>query len=165
MKITTKHTTNSSVTFVTPKRLRLLLSAVMLRKLTILGKQKKNSSRNTTTIRASRPYFFDSYSFTVALFLLFFSLVGGMSKTMASLQAFPSSLLSRTWSCALIPFPFLSNACHAGLFNLDVVLFLIRLPEIIRTLILLFILLHIYGVATATESYFLPRSQQFLSLV
>ena len=84
---------------------------------------------------------------------------------MASLQAFPSSLLSRTWSCALIPFPFLSNACHAGLFNLDVVLFLIRLPEIIRTLILLFILLHIYGVATATESYFLPRSQQFLSLV
>ena len=30
--------TNRSVTFVTPKRLRLLLSAVMLRKLTILGR-------------------------------------------------------------------------------------------------------------------------------
>ena len=60
MKITTKHATNSSVTFVTPKRLRLLLSAVMLRKLTILGKQKKDSARNTTTIRASRPYFFES---------------------------------------------------------------------------------------------------------
>ena len=28
--------------------------------------------------------------------------------------------------------------------------------EIIRTLILFFIMLHIYGVATATESYFLP---------
>ena len=59
MKITTKHATNSSVTFVTPKRLRLL-SAVMLRKLTILGKQKKDSARNTTTIRASWPYFFES---------------------------------------------------------------------------------------------------------
>ena len=59
MKITTKHATNSSVTFVTPKRLRLL-SAVMLRKLTILGKQKKNSARNTTTIRASWPYVFES---------------------------------------------------------------------------------------------------------
>ena len=59
MKITTKHATNSSVTFVTPKRLRLL-SAVMLRKLTILGKQKKDSARNKTTIRASWPYFFES---------------------------------------------------------------------------------------------------------
>ena len=34
-----------------------------------------------------------------------------------------------------------------------------------RTLILLFIMLHIYGVTTATESYFLPLSQQFLSLL
>ena len=29
-----------------------------------------------------------------------------MAKTMASLQAFPSSPLPRAWSCALIPFPF-----------------------------------------------------------
>ena len=29
-----------------------------------------------------------------------------MAKTMASLQAFPSTLLSRAWSRALIPFPF-----------------------------------------------------------
>ena len=29
-----------------------------------------------------------------------------MAKTMASLQAFPCSLLPRTWSRALIPFPF-----------------------------------------------------------
>ena len=29
-----------------------------------------------------------------------------MAKTMASLQAFPSSLLPRAWSRALIPFPF-----------------------------------------------------------
>ena len=29
-----------------------------------------------------------------------------MAKTMASLQAFPSSLLSLAWSRALIPFPF-----------------------------------------------------------
>ena len=29
-----------------------------------------------------------------------------MAKTMASLQVFPSSLLSRAWSPALIPFPF-----------------------------------------------------------
>ena len=39
-----------------------------------------------------------------------------MAKTMASLQAFPSSLLPRAWSRALIPFPSLSNACHAGYF-------------------------------------------------
>ena len=38
-----------------------------------------------------------------------------MAKTMAySLQAFPSSLLPRTWSRSLIPFPFPSNTCHAG---------------------------------------------------
>ena len=70
-----------------------------------------------------------------------------MVKTMAPLQVFPSSLLPRR----------LIQSRRSS--------FLIRLPEIIRTLILLFILLHIYGVATATESYFLPRSQQFLSLV
>ena len=29
-----------------------------------------------------------------------------MAKTMASLRAFPSSLLPRAWSRALIPFPF-----------------------------------------------------------
>ena len=29
-----------------------------------------------------------------------------MAKTMASLQAFPSYLLPRAWSWALIPFPF-----------------------------------------------------------
>ena len=33
------------------------------------------------------------------------------------------------------------------------------------TLMLLFIMLHIYGVSTATESYFLPLSHQFLSLL
>ena len=34
---------------------------------------------------------------------------------MASLQAFPSSLLPRAWSRTLIPSaPSLSNACHAG---------------------------------------------------
>ena len=32
--------------------------------------------------------------------------------------------------------------------------FLLRLVEIIGTLILFFIMLHIYAVATATESYF-----------
>ena len=32
-----------------------------------------------------------------------------MAKTMASLQAFPSSLLPRAWSCALVPFPFLAS--------------------------------------------------------
>ena len=38
-----------------------------------------------------------------------------MAKTMASLQAFPSSLLPRAWSRTLIPSaPSLSNACHAG---------------------------------------------------
>ena len=45
-----------------------------------------------------------------------------MAKTMASLQAFPSSLLPRAWSRALIRLtcgplhhsPSLSNACHKG---------------------------------------------------
>ena len=38
-----------------------------------------------------------------------------MTKTTAySLQAFPSSLLPRAWSRALIHFPFPSNTCHAG---------------------------------------------------
>ena len=36
--------------------------------------------------------------------------------------------------------------------------FLMRLIEIIRTMILFFIMLHIYVVATATEAYFLPLS-------
>ena len=36
--------------------------------------------------------------------------------------------------------------------------FFMRLTEIIRTLISFFIMLHIYGVATTTESYFLPLS-------
>ena len=43
---------------------------------------------------------------------------------------------------------------------------LMRLIVIIRTLILFFIMLHIYVVATATEAYFLSLSQViFLSLL
>ena len=37
-----------------------------------------------------------------------------MAKTMASLQAFPSSLLPRAWSRALIPFPFRTPATQAS---------------------------------------------------
>ena len=36
--------------------------------------------------------------------------------------------------------------------------FLMLLIEIIRTLILFFIMFHVYVVATATEAYFLPLS-------
>ena len=38
--------------------------------------------------------------------LRYFCYVGGMARTMASLQAFPSTVLSRAWSRAVIPFPF-----------------------------------------------------------
>ena len=41
--------------------------------------------------------------------------------------------------------------------------FLMGLTDVIRTLILSFTILHICEVATTTESYFLPLSQQFLS--
>ena len=43
--------------------------------------------------------------------------------------------------------------------------FLMRLIEIIRTLILLFIMLHIYGVATATELFSATFAEIFISLL
>ena len=75
----------------------------------VLGKQKLK-------ISVSRPDLFDSWSFTVVLFLHAL-LVGGMVKTMVSWQAFlslpPRAPLAFLWRLKL-PFPSLSNARHAG---------------------------------------------------
>ena len=57
-------------------------------------------------VHRGQTYYLTASHSQLRYFFYFFNLVGGMAKTMASLQAFPSSLLPRAWYRALTPFPF-----------------------------------------------------------
>ena len=73
------------------------------------GTYFNNKNKSGKTVRGIRlEYMHRGQTYLTASHsqLRYFCYVGGMARTMASLQAFPSTVLSRAWSRAVIPFPF-----------------------------------------------------------